>query len=46
VHRSTLETFETEWYERKATGKLAAASQNVPDIYSHNAVSKCTGSML
>jgi hypothetical protein len=33
-----LESFETEWYERKAAGKRPAGPANVPDVYSHNAV--------
>ena len=34
----TCETFEAEWYELKATGKLEGNSQ-VPDVYLKNAVS-------
>jgi hypothetical protein len=35
----TCETFEAEWYELKATGKLEG-SQLVPDIYQRNSVSQ------
>ena len=38
----TCETFEAEWYELKATGKLEG-SQLVPDIYQRNAVRNHTG---
>jgi len=33
----TCETFEAEWYELKATGRLEG-NQLVPDIYQRNAV--------
>lgn len=33
----TCETFEAEWYELKATGRLEGVSQ-VPDVYLRNAV--------
>jgi hypothetical protein len=35
----TSEIFEAEWYELKATGKLAGAVTDVPDIYQRNGVS-------
>ena len=38
----TCETFEAEWYELKATGKLEG-SQLVPDIYQRNAVRNYRG---
>ncbi len=34
----TGEAFEAEWYELKATGKLAGAVSSVPDMYLRNAV--------
>lgn len=34
----TLNMFETEWYELKATGKLRNDPGTLPDVYLHNAV--------
>lgn len=34
----TLNVFETEWYELKATGRLRNDPGTLPDVYLHNAV--------
>lgn len=34
----TLNSFETEWYELKATGRLKSDPGKLSDVYLHNAV--------